>query len=103
MSEELALTIPCRVDKPDRISPIHVYLGDDWSGPSASCRPDFRAKVKGVPAARTGWKCPYCGGIGLARKPVAEHMGLFPDKAASCRVLVEQDRRRRRQMKEGLF
>jgi hypothetical protein len=73
--KERSITIPCTpADGPDRVSPIMVFIGVDKTG-----------------ADRTMYECPYCHGLGPRRKPIAKHMGMIADQAATCKVLLKQD------------
>jgi len=76
---DLFLTIPCEIGKLNRFEPILVFIKNDVTG-AAVCR----------------YECPHCHGRGPRRKPIAQHMGLFADKPATCRVLIAEDVRRRR-------
>lgn len=63
--------------------PIYITHEDDFSGPHGDVREDFRERVKGVPAVRGCWWCPWCE-LGFERRnPCERHMGL-DGVAASC-------------------
>jgi hypothetical protein len=84
------------------LQPEYITVEDDVSGPHGfsddpkfALRADFIEKVKGVPAVRGWWRCPYCKMEFDRRKPCEKHMGLVPNLPAFCRVLINEDEVRR--------
>jgi hypothetical protein len=82
--------------------PEYITVEDDYSGPHGfsddpkfALRADFIEKVKGVPAVRGWWRCPYCKMEFNRRKSCEKHMGLVPNLPAYCRVLLDDDEARR--------
>lgn len=64
---ELALTIPCRTDKPDRTTPDYVVKLNELGG-----------------AERAVWKCRECGRPFRARHAWAKHAGVVPNVKGDC-------------------
>lgn len=86
------------------LQPEYITVEDDTSGPHGfsddprfALRQDFIDKVKGVPAVRGWWRCPYCMMDFPARRSCEKHMGLVANSPAYCGVLLDEDEERRSQ------
>jgi hypothetical protein len=90
-----SLYIPCFVDdKPLPLQPIYKCIGQD-EGSAVDVRKDFPITKADVCV----WVCPHCGMEFHRRKPCCQHMGLYPDKGASCPVLTSLEQQRRESRK----
>jgi hypothetical protein len=78
MSDELCLTIPCKVDGAPK-GPQPIYVGPP-----------------------KGYLCPHCGQSRQRHTTMSKHMGLVMNIPASCPVYKKKDQERRKSVHEHL-